>query len=80
MMLPIEEIQNDVDFQHACTTYGLEVSRILNYMAKQMKDKAFKKGTSDHDRNKLAKKVENIEEFITTIINQSQPNSPEFLL
>ncbi|EDJ9328675.1 hypothetical protein GFM72_21100 [Salmonella enterica] len=77
MMLPSEHIQDETEFKHICSESGKEAIKILEYIAKDLKERAFLHGTKDAERNVLAKKVANINEFITQIQNVAEATAPD---
>ncbi|EKA7615243.1 hypothetical protein OL383_004428 [Salmonella enterica] len=76
-MLPIEQIQDESEYKHACKSSSYEVSRILTYMIKEKKDQVFVKGLDARKREKLVKEIEHLQEIITTIQNVAEPTAPE---
>ncbi|EDR9150312.1 hypothetical protein BSY48_004420 [Salmonella enterica subsp. enterica serovar Agbeni] len=71
MMLPNEKIQSDAEFTQACKANGKEAVRILTYIAERLKEKAFLPDTKDSDTNIIRKKVNNLNEFMTEITNET---------
>lgn len=79
-MLPNEKIQDEQEFNYSCANYGQEAKKILLFIASQQKERAFAPDCQSKERDALAWKVKNIDEFINLIDNAAQPTAPEFKL
>ncbi|EKE9051050.1 hypothetical protein OXE08_004517 [Salmonella enterica] len=74
-MMPIEHIQDETEYKHACKSNAYEVTRILSYMIQAKKDLVFR--VDPRERNKLVKEVNHLERVIIEIQNEAQPSAPE---
>ncbi|EMC1489667.1 hypothetical protein VAA96_004545 [Salmonella enterica] len=77
MLLPYEEIRDEMEFKHACKSYGIEFIKICRWIQQQKKDAVFKTKNTAEQQN-LIWFTHNIESLINEVANENEKLTPDF--